>query len=142
MSDVITVNGAPREDLPSGLSVAALVAAHGLPAEGRGVAVAVDGGLVADVVGLAVADAALDAPARHPDEEAVGVVVAALPALADGEFVHDNEPFRKPFATDVPLRQVIDQAGEVEGFARPCDDRSSARLTCASTKSGLIARAR
>lgn len=46
MSAVITVNGAPREDLPSGLSVAALVAAHGLPAEGRGVAVAVDGEVV------------------------------------------------------------------------------------------------
>ncbi len=46
MSGVITVNGAPREDLPSGLSVAALVEAHGLPAEGRGVAVAVDGEVV------------------------------------------------------------------------------------------------
>lgn len=55
MSDVITVNGDLREDLPSGLTVAALVEAHGLPAEGRGVAVAVDGEVVprgqwADVV--------------------------------------------------------------------------------------------
>lgn len=46
MSDVITVNGATRDDLPSGLTVADLVAAHGLPAEGRGVAVAVDGEVV------------------------------------------------------------------------------------------------
>ncbi len=46
MPSAITVNGSPREDLPSPLSVAALVEAHGLPAEGRGVAVAVDGEVV------------------------------------------------------------------------------------------------
>lgn len=46
MPEVITVNGASRDDLPSGLTVAALVEAHGLPAEGRGVAVAVDGEVV------------------------------------------------------------------------------------------------
>ncbi|MBJ7471860.1 MAG: sulfur carrier protein ThiS [Solirubrobacteraceae bacterium] len=45
-SAALTVNGAPRDDLPAPLSVAALVAAHGLPAEGRGVAVAVDGEIV------------------------------------------------------------------------------------------------
>lgn len=42
----ITVNGSPRDDLVAGLTVADLVAAHGLPAEGRGVAVAVDGEVV------------------------------------------------------------------------------------------------
>ena len=38
----------------------------------------IDGGPVADFVGLAVADAALDARAGHPDQEAVRVVVAAV----------------------------------------------------------------
>lgn len=42
----ITVNGTARDDLVAGLTVADLVAAHGLPAEGRGVAVAVDGEVV------------------------------------------------------------------------------------------------
>ncbi len=46
MATAITVNGTAREDLAGGLSVADLVAAHGLPAEGRGVAVAVDGEIV------------------------------------------------------------------------------------------------
>ena len=45
---------------------------------------AVDDGLVADLVGLAVADAALDARAGHPGQEAVRVVVAAAVALRDG----------------------------------------------------------
>ena len=37
----------------------------------------VDGGVVADFIGLAVADAALDASAGHPGGEAMGVVVTA-----------------------------------------------------------------
>ena len=39
-------------------------------------------GVQADVVGRAVADAALDAAAGHPDREAVGIVIAAVAALA------------------------------------------------------------
>ncbi|MDO9353785.1 MAG: sulfur carrier protein ThiS [Solirubrobacteraceae bacterium] len=46
MAPAITVNGTAREDLASPITVAGLVAAHGLPAEGRGVAVAVDGEIV------------------------------------------------------------------------------------------------
>jgi sulfur carrier protein len=46
MASAISVNGTARDDLPAGLSVADLVVAHGLPAEGRGVAVAVDGEVV------------------------------------------------------------------------------------------------
>ncbi len=43
---MITVNGAPR-DVPAGGTVAALIAElTGLPPEGRGVAVAVDGEVV------------------------------------------------------------------------------------------------
>ena len=41
----MTVNGEPRE-LPAGTTVTALVADLGLPAGGRGVAVAVDGEVV------------------------------------------------------------------------------------------------
>ena len=40
------VNGEPREELPGGASVAEIVAALGVPAAGRGVAVAVDGEVV------------------------------------------------------------------------------------------------
>ncbi|MDQ8043751.1 MAG: sulfur carrier protein ThiS [Solirubrobacteraceae bacterium] len=46
MAPAISVNGTERDDLPAGLTVADLVVAHGLPAEGRGVAVAVDGEVV------------------------------------------------------------------------------------------------
>lgn len=46
MPTAISVNGTLREDLAAGLTVAQLVEAHGLPAEGRGVAVAVDGEIV------------------------------------------------------------------------------------------------
>jgi sulfur carrier protein len=43
---MIRLNGTDRDDLPGGLTVAALVAELQVPAEGRGVAVAVDGEVV------------------------------------------------------------------------------------------------
>ena len=46
MASAIFVNGERRDDLVGGLSVVELVAAYGLPAEGRGVAIAVDGEVV------------------------------------------------------------------------------------------------
>ena len=46
MASAILVNGEPRDDLVAGLSVVELVEAYGLPAEGRGVAIAVDGEVV------------------------------------------------------------------------------------------------
>lgn len=46
MATAISVNGTPRDDLAAGLTVAELVAAYELPADGRGVAVAVDGEIV------------------------------------------------------------------------------------------------
>jgi sulfur carrier protein len=46
MASAISVNGALRDDLSAGLTVTELVLAHALPAEGRGVAVAIDGEVV------------------------------------------------------------------------------------------------
>ena len=46
MASAISVNGTLRDDLSAGLTVAELVVAHELPADGRGVAVAVDGEVV------------------------------------------------------------------------------------------------
>lgn len=46
MSSGITVNGNLRDDLEPGLSIVELVTRHGLPEEGRGVAVALDGEVV------------------------------------------------------------------------------------------------
>jgi sulfur carrier protein len=46
MSSGITVNGNLRDDLEPGLSIVDLVIRHGLPEEGRGVAVALDGEVV------------------------------------------------------------------------------------------------
>lgn len=46
MSSGITVNGNLRDDLEPGLTIVDLVVRHGLPAEGRGVAVAIDGEVV------------------------------------------------------------------------------------------------
>jgi sulfur carrier protein len=43
---MLRVNGTDRDDLAGGMTVAALVAALGVPAQGRGVAVAVDGEVV------------------------------------------------------------------------------------------------
>jgi sulfur carrier protein len=43
---MIRLNGTDRDDLPGGMTVAALVAALDVPAQGRGVAVAVDGEVV------------------------------------------------------------------------------------------------
>lgn len=45
-SDAITVNGNVRSDLEPGLTVRAFVEKHGLPGDGRGVAVAIDGEIV------------------------------------------------------------------------------------------------
>jgi sulfur carrier protein len=42
----IIVNGQQRDDLQPGLTIVELVERHGLPAEGRGVAVALDGEVV------------------------------------------------------------------------------------------------
>ncbi|MFT4035430.1 MAG: sulfur carrier protein ThiS [Patulibacter sp.] len=46
MPSGITVNGNTRDDLKPGLTIVELVVKHGLPEEGRGVAVAVDGEVV------------------------------------------------------------------------------------------------
>jgi sulfur carrier protein len=43
---MIRLNGTDRDDLAGGMTVAALVAALDVPAQGRGVAVAVDGEVV------------------------------------------------------------------------------------------------
>jgi sulfur carrier protein len=43
---MIRVNGSDRDDLAGGLTVAHLVAELELPAEGRGIAVAIDGEVV------------------------------------------------------------------------------------------------
>ena len=74
----------------------------------------VDGGGVADLVGLAVADAALDAAAGHPDGEAVRVVVAAglLAGLGDRQAAELAAPDHQRLVEQPALVEVGQQAGD------------------------------
>ena len=75
---------------------------------------AVDGGLVADLVGRAVADAALDAAAGHPDGEAVRIVVAAglLACLRDRQPAELAAPDHQRLVEQAALVEVRQQAGD------------------------------
>ena len=64
--------------------------------------------VVAEVVGLAVADAALDAAARHPDREALDVVVTAV-ALGHRRATELAAPDDERFVEHPALLEVRDQ---------------------------------
>jgi len=73
----------------------------------------IDDGVVADLVGLAVADAAFDSTAGHPGGEAMGVVVAA----GFGGFLCEGEPseFAAPDDEGVFEEAALIEVGEESG---------------------------
>ena len=106
--------------------------------EDRGVEVVdVDGVLddvVAEVVGLAVDDAGLDAAAGHPHGEAAAVVVAAVVVAGQRALAVDRPaelaaPDDQRVVEQAALLQVVDRARRRAG-RRPCTGRGSAWAGC------------
>ena len=74
--------------------------------------------LPADLVGRAVARTSLDAAAGHPDEEAVGIVVAAVAFLGDRHAAELAAPDDERGVEQPALLEVGQQAGDrLVGFA-------------------------
>ena len=74
----------------------------------------VDGGRVADLVGCAVTDAALDAAAGQPDGERAGIVIAAglLAGLGDRQPAELAAPDHQGLVEQPALFEVLQQAGD------------------------------
>ena len=122
---------------------------HPEQVEHRGVQVvdadAVHHGLVADLIGLAVARAALDARAGHPGHETVRVMIAAAVALRDRHAAELAAPDHQRAVHQAAPLQVRQQAVDRQvggGAVAACDCRSGrcGRPIRRRCKPGRIAR--
>src|SRR6202162_1449456 len=87
---------------------------------------AVDHSLVADFVGLTIADARLDSAAGHPIGEALGIVVPAERLLRDGLASELSAPNHQCLVKQAALFEIGQQSGN--GFVDFRADRKSTRL--------------
>ena len=68
-------------------------------------------GVISQVVGRAISDAPLDAPAGHPDAEAERVVVSTICPLCERRATEFSRPDNQRLVEQAASFQVLDQAG-------------------------------